>query len=57
MVDCVKKHESRWFEGPHGYVVCEPRWIKPIKLKANAAMQRTYNVQINYLNPKDSPAP
>lgn len=48
MLDCVKKHDSLWFEGPFGYVFAEPRWITPHDLKANANMQKTYDVQITY---------
>lgn len=49
MLNCVKSHKSRYFSGPFGYVICEPRWIKPIKYKANAGMQKAPDVKIQYL--------
>ena len=52
MVDCVQESKSRGVEGPYGYLVSEPRWIEPIDLKANAGMQKSYDVKIRYLNQK-----
>jgi hypothetical protein len=50
MVDCVEAHESAWFEGRYGHVYCEPRMIVPIKMKANAAMQRTGQIKVRYID-------
>lgn len=50
MVDCVQAHASAWFSGPYGHVYCEPRMIDPIKMKANAAIQRTGEINITYLD-------
>jgi hypothetical protein len=34
VVDCVEKHKSRWFGGPYGYVLKNPRPLKePIPCK------------------------
>lgn len=29
IVDCVTRHESRWFFGPFGFVMTEPQWCDP----------------------------
>lgn len=33
IVDCVEEHSSRWFEGPYGFVLANPRHIEPIACK------------------------
>jgi len=42
IVDCVKKHGSKWFEkGNVGFVLEKPKKLKvPVAMKANAKMQR-----------------
>ena len=49
MTGCVEDHESDWFNaGGYGYVLASPRRIRPIPLKANAGMQKTYDVEVIY---------
>lgn len=33
LVDCVEQHASRWFNGPFGFVLANPRPIEPIACK------------------------
>ena len=42
IVDCVKKHGSKWFaNGGNGFLLEKPRKLKvPVAMKANAKMQR-----------------
>ncbi|MFM8981725.1 MAG: hypothetical protein ACKOLA_02250, partial [Spartobacteria bacterium] len=42
IVDCVKKHGSKWFKmGNVGFVLEKPKKLKvPVAMKANAKMQR-----------------
>ena len=49
MKDCVDDHDSPWFyPGGYGYVLADPIRITPIPLKANAGMQRTYDIDVIY---------
>lgn len=39
VVDCVEKHKSRWFGGPYGYVLKNPRPLKePIPCKGRVGL-------------------
>ncbi len=33
LIDCVDNHPSPWFEGPYGFVLANPKRIKPISCK------------------------
>lgn len=35
LVDCVDSSRSRWFHGPYGFVLANPRPVKPIACKGS----------------------
>jgi hypothetical protein len=38
VVDCVKQHRSKWFEGPFGWVLANARPIEPMPVKGRLGL-------------------
>lgn len=50
VVDCVTRHESRWFFGPFAFVMNEPHWCEPLPWRGQLGFFEVPETVVNRLH-------